>query len=141
MHLNGTEFKLEKWNGNAWVQMNTYVTNEEKGFFNTGALDANTAYRLTETKAPQGYEMKSATVYEFYILDTSAGAPTVCMPDNFEGRALNNGDDITIANYSIDYELPETGGTGTPMFYALGSAMILAAVLLFVSKKRIDAGN
>ena len=36
-------------------------------------------------------------------------------------------------------ELPSTGGIGTTVFYVLGSAMALSAVILLVTKKRMAA--
>ena len=36
-------------------------------------------------------------------------------------------------------ELPSTGGIGTTVFYVLGSAMALGAVILLVTKKRMAA--
>lgn len=36
-------------------------------------------------------------------------------------------------------ELPSTGGIGTTVFYVLGSAMALGAVILLVTKKRMVA--
>ena len=35
------------------------------------------------------------------------------------------------------YELPETGGMGTTMFYIFGSVMMLAAFALLVTRKRM----
>ena len=34
--------------------------------------------------------------------------------------------------------LPETGGIGTTIFYVLGSVLVLAAVVLLVTKKRMN---
>ena len=36
-------------------------------------------------------------------------------------------------------ELPETGGMGTTIFYVLGSVLILAAVVLLVTRKRMSS--
>ena len=35
--------------------------------------------------------------------------------------------------------LPETGGIGTTLFYAIGGLMVAAAVVLLVTKKRMTA--
>ena len=37
-------------------------------------------------------------------------------------------------------ELPSTGGMGTTIFYVLGSVLVLAAVVLLVTKKRMNRG-
>ena len=34
--------------------------------------------------------------------------------------------------------LPETGGMGTTLFYAAGGVLVLAAVVVFVTKKRMS---
>ena len=44
---------------------------------------------------------------------------------------------ITIAN-NAGSTLPETGGIGTTIFYVVGSIMVLAAVVLLVTKKRMN---
>ncbi|MBQ2445004.1 MAG: LPXTG cell wall anchor domain-containing protein, partial [Oscillospiraceae bacterium] len=45
---------------------------------------------------------------------------------------------VTIINQA-GTELPSTGGTGTTIFYLMGSVLVLAAVVLLVSKKRMAA--
>ena len=35
-------------------------------------------------------------------------------------------------------QLPETGGIGTTVFYILGSVLVLAAVVLLVTRKRMS---
>ena len=42
-----------------------------------------------------------------------------------------------IAN-STGTTLPSTGGMGTTIFYVLGSALVLGAVVLLVTKKRMS---
>ena len=37
--------------------------------------------------------------------------------------------------------LPETGGIGTTIFYVLGGIMVLAAVVLLVTKKRMASAE
>ena len=44
----------------------------------------------------------------------------------------------TVVNYAA-YELPETGGTGTTLFYIFGGFMAVAAVVLPVTRKRLIA--
>ena len=43
-----------------------------------------------------------------------------------------------IANNS-GFELPSTGGMGTTLFYVIGGIMVLAAVVLLVTKKRMGS--
>ncbi len=152
IHLTGAEFKLEKWDGFKWVQVTgpkeetgLYVTNEE-GKFNTGKLAANTAYRLTETKAPEGYDLNRAVVYEFYIRGDQSEDVPVLEPAGFNGTALNSGDSVTIQNYPMGCELPETGGTGTDRYHRAGTAMMLSALIMLAGytleqQKRKNTGQ
>lgn len=38
-------------------------------------------------------------------------------------------------------ELPSTGGMGTTVFYVLGAVLVLGAVVLLVTKKRMNDAN
>ena len=38
-------------------------------------------------------------------------------------------------------ELPSTGGMGTTVFYVLGAVLVLGAVVLLVTKKRMSDAN
>ena len=58
--------------------------------------------------------------------------------------APSNGDTETgIVNTTIENNkgatLPETGGIGTTIFYALGGLLTVGAVVLLVTKKRMSA--
>ena len=55
--------------------------------------------------------------------------------------AINNSGvfSITVEN-NAGTELPSTGGMGTTIFYVLGSVLVLAAVVLLVTKKRMNRG-
>ena len=74
-------------------------------------------YTLVETAAPAGYNTLKDPV-EVTVLATNA--LTVEVP-NASGT-----------------ELPSTGGVGTTTFYVLGSVLVLAAVVLLVTKKRMS---
>ena len=74
-------------------------------------------YTLVETAAPAGYNTLKDPV-EVTVLATNA--LTVEVP-NASGT-----------------ELPSTGGMGTTIFYVLGSVLVLGAVVLLVTKKRMS---
>ena len=38
-------------------------------------------------------------------------------------------------------ELPSTGGVGTTVFYVVGGLMVLLAVVLLVTRKKMSAGK
>lgn len=43
-----------------------------------------------------------------------------------------------VVNYK-GTELPSTGGMGTTVFYAVGSVLVLGAVVVLITKKRMNA--
>ena len=104
-------------------------------------LDDATNYYLYETKAPTGYNLLKDPVKFVistdYISDGTAVAennPTVTVDSGEPSGTLSTG----IVNQSGN-TLPETGGIGTTVFYVLGSILVIGAVVLLVSKKRMNA--
>ena len=47
------------------------------------------------------------------------------------------GDSVTPINNTKGTELPSTGGMGTTMFYVVGSALVIGAAVLLISKRRM----
>ena len=47
-------------------------------------------------------------------------------------------EEVKVLNQS-GTELPSTGGMGTTIFYVLGSILVIGAVVLLVTKKRMNA--
>ena len=90
---------------------------------------AEGTYELVEIKAPEGYNLLSAPV-------------TVTVPTPAEeGQEQNhNNVEITVEN-STGSELPSTGGIGTTIFYIVGGVLMVAAVVLFATKKRMSASK
>lgn len=86
--LNGAEFKLEKYENGDWIEVKT-VTTGKKDSNNTNAENGrasaavarNTLYRLTETKAPEGYK-KGRTSDYFVII---AEGETFDVPNSITG--------------------------------------------------------
>ena len=105
----------------------TEITTDTTGKFTIQGLDADTYY-LTETTAPAGYNKLSAPV------TITIGANGVV---NGTTEAPQGVDEVKILNQS-GTELPSTGGMGTTIFYVLGSVLVLAAVVLLVTKKRMS---
>ena len=87
---------------------------------------ANGDYYLVETKAPDGYNQLT----EPHKV-TVAGSIT----DTTKLTAI-----AKVAN-STGTELPSTGGMGTTVFYVLGFALVMGAVVLLVTKKRMSDAN
>ena len=108
----------------------TEITTDTTGKFTIKGLDADTYY-LTETKAPNGY-------------NKLAGPVTVVIGENgvVNGttEAPQGVDEVKILNQS-GTELPSTGGVGTTIFYVVGGTLVLAAVVLLVTRKRMKSRN
>ena len=98
-------------------------TTDATGTFKLTGLDSG-VYYLKELEAPAGYNMlKNAIKVEI----------------------LNDGtvkqDDVEVETVEIENKsgslLPTTGGVGTILFYTIGGILIIAAVVLLVTKKRM----
>lgn len=102
----------------------TEITTDDTGKFKIEGLDAGTYY-LKETKAPAGYN-------ELHT--------TVTVEIDHDGNIKANGASATEVQVEnkAGTELPSTGGIGTTIFYVLGSVLVLAAVVLLVTKKRMS---
>ena len=89
-------------------------------------------YTITETKAPTGYNpLTEETKFTITWNETTNGF-------EFTGAADANGiAQVTVVNQT-GTELPSTGGMGTTIFYILGGIMVLAAVVMLVTKKRMS---
>ena len=100
------------------------TTNDDGAAYFNGL--ANGDYYLVETKAPDGYNQLT----EPHKV-TVAGSST----DTTKLTAI-----AKVAN-STGAELPSTGGMGTTVFYVLGFALVMGAVVLLVTKKRMSDAN
>lgn len=99
------------------------VISGEDGKINVNGLDSDNYY-LYEVEAPAGYN-KINTLIQVTI----AGAET----GTYDKDTANT---INVQN-NTGAELPSTGGVGTTMFYVIGSILVIAAVVLMVTKKRM----
>lgn len=106
----------------------------EDGVVRFEGLPAGT-YTITETKAPEGYNILTETLDVTITWDRETADFT------YEGAVDNNGvARITIVNQAGD-ELPETGGIGTTIFYIIGGILLVAALVVLVTRKRVGAAN
>ena len=78
-------------------------------------------YTLIEKTVPAGYNKADDQTFEIKDKDYTAG--------NLEQTA-------TVTNQSGS-ELPSTGGIGTTMFYVVGSILVIGAVVVLISKRRM----
>ena len=90
----------------------------------------NGTYYLEEKVAPDGFNKLTAR-QDFTISDANDDAVI-----NDNTASVGNG--VVVVNKSGSM-LPETGGIGTTIFYAIGGILVVAAVVLLVTKKRMEA--
>ena len=121
-----------------WTKTKTEATtlvSDNNGMIEVEGLDADTYY-LEETKAPGGYN-KLAGPVTVVISHTVSGEGAQNMTHTLKQDAIDVGR-VEIENKS-GTELPETGGIGTTIFYVLGSILVIGAVVLLITKKRMSA--
>ena len=106
---------------------NTILTTDKDGKIHIDGLDADTYY-LREIVAPAGYN-KLAKDQEVVIV----GAVKADGSDSLTYNTL-----VVEINNQSGTELPSTGGTGTTIFYVLGSILVIGAGVLLVTKKRMN---
>ena len=98
---------------------------------------ADGTYYLTETKAPRGYNLLREPVKVTVNHRAENGKLTETSFVADQTQTDTSG--VVKVENNAGAELPSTGGIGTTVFYVLGSAMALGAVILLVTKKRMAA--
>ena len=130
---------------------NTVLTSGTNGLFKVTGLDEGT-YKLREIAAPAGYNMRESDITVVITATTSPTWDGVTPSAALTNLAVTADDvagtgntstgiaAITVAN-NAGSTLPETGGMGTTIFYVLGSILVLGAVVLLVTKKRMNSAE
>lgn len=121
----------------------TPLTSDKEGKIAISRLDADTYY-LEETKAPTGYNPLTSPIEikieHSTMNETSASATITYKQQGTEDSATN----ITSTENRVEVEnktgttLPSTGGMGTTLFYVIGGGLMVAAIVLLVTKKRME---
>lgn len=130
---NTSIYKLTGWDADA--SNAAKVKTPASGNIQFEGLDAGTYY-LEETKAPTGYNKLTApiTVVISSTLPTTGGTASYTV----------TADGATTTDYTVRVEnkagteLPSTGGIGTTLFYVIGGGLMVAAIVLLVTKKRME---
>lgn len=147
--VDSTSFKVTGWSDTE--EGGSKLTSDANGLFKVIGLDDGT-YHLKETKAPAGYNLLADEITVVITATTTNGqnwtdgqassalTNLAVTADNNPGTVDNNKGiaSITVAN-NKGSTLPETGGIGTTIFYVLGGMLVVCAVVLMVSKKRMSA--
>ena len=131
------------------------LVSDVDGLFGVSGLDAG-IYYLEEVKAPAGYNLLKAPVKLTIDAEISGGdaetnqPPTIgkldLITEGENGEAPTPGDkdngtvSLEVQN-NMGALLPSTGGMGTTLFYIAGAALVLAAGVLFMMKRRTDSGK
>ena len=153
--------KLEGWTESRETAMGTdgngkgILVSDVDGLFGVSGLDAGTYY-LEEVKAPAGYNLLKDPVKLTIDAEISGGdaetkqPPTIGRldlitegkdgPITTEGNEDNGTVSLEVQN-NMGALLPSTGGMGTTLFYIVGAALVLAAGVLFMMKRRTDSGK
>lgn len=110
----------------------TEIETDATGKFYIIGLDEG-AYKLEETEAPSGYN-KLANAIDVTITSEHNDAELEAT------YQINDADPATIeVENKTGGLLPETGGIGTTIFTVVGIALMAAAVIFFITKKRMNA--
>ena len=167
--LTGAAFKLEKLikgkdgAADTWTTVKEFTVDETTTSFTFSGLDDG-QYKLTETKTPAGYntidpiyfvieathdataDTPALTVLKAYLTDENGNKKTEVKDGETVNIDLGTVDltagsiTTTVVNKSGS-KLPSTGGIGTTIFYVLGGVLVLAAVVLLVTKKRMSGAE
>ena len=111
------------------------LTTDESGTITFEKLwaDEEIQYRLTETQAPEGYELLKEPIFEGTLPASYPHGKVTATPDEvIDGTAYFYNLPITVQNGHI-YTLPMTGGNGFP-FAPLGMVMLLVGLTLSIFK-------
>lgn len=112
------------------------ISSDSKGEIIIRGLDTDKTYTLVETKAPSGYNLLASSVALALTKDEKA-AVTISGEANDTTTQLTAASVAKVENNQGNL-LPSTGGMGTTLFYVVGSVLVLGAVILLVSKKRMS---
>lgn len=142
--LKGAGFTLYKKNASGeYVAVGSEVKGGDMTTFEWKGLDDGD-YKISETTTPAGYN--TIADIEFTITaahDVTSANPTLTSltgGNKFTGEVSTGAVSADIEN-NTGSTLPETGGMGTTIFYVVGSILVLGAVVLLVTKKRMGASK
>ena len=147
--LDGAEFTLEKQVDSKWVAV-AGSKNAEGTSFTFSGLDDGT-YKLTETVTPSGYnkiDPITFTITASHQIEwdgVNRNGVLTSIAGNKETGEITFIADKAAGSLTAEVlnqagtTLPETGGIGTTLFYVIGSVLVIGAVVLLVSKKRMNA--
>ncbi len=115
---------------------------DENGKLSFAGLAEGTYY-ITELVAPDGFNLLKEPIKVDVTLVDGETAGTYAFEAKIDDAATavkeNDGKISFQVENSQGIELPEAGGIGTTIFYVLGAALVLGGIIVFVTKKRMEA--
>lgn len=112
----------------------TKFTSDNNGNISISGLDAG-EYYLKETKAPDGYNKLTDDIE--VVLKKEYNESTNVGTAYFTYGSSTKADKVEVEN-NAGTTLPSTGGMGTTVFYVVGGGLMAVAVVLLVTKKRME---
>ena len=110
-----------------------YIETNATSALTIKGLKGTTTYYLKEIEAPKGYnELENAFAFTIADANVSSNLGTTgnkWVEENSTGIHIINNAGTT---------LPSTGGMGTTVFYVVGGGLMAVAVVLLVTKKRME---
>ena len=142
--LKGAGFTLYKKNASGkYVAVGSEVKGDEMTTFEWKGLDDGD-YKISETTTPAGYntiaDIEFTITAEHDVLSDNPTLTSLSGGNKFTGEVSTGAVSADIEN-NAGSTLPETGGIGTTIFYVIGSILVLGAVVLLVTKKRMGASK
>lgn len=151
--LKGAAFKLEKKikgeSEDTWKLVKEFNVDEQNpaSSFTFTGLDDGT-YRLTETVTPDGYNTIDPITFNINATHSEGDTPALTGLNGTKGTGeitfTSNVTDGSLTANVVNKSgstLPETGGMGTTLFYVIGGILAVAAIVLLVTKKRMNSAE
>lgn len=143
--LAGAGFTLYKNVEGNWTEVKVFEAGEATTF-NFKGIDAG-EYKLEETTVPEGYNKCDDILFEVV-----ATYDVTKEPAELTDLKVMNGDEevesftVVVADGTVTTdvlnvsgaELPSTGSIGTTIFYIAGGILVVAAIVLLITKKRMS---
>lgn len=132
---NTSIYKLTGWDADA--SNAAKVKTPASGNIQFEGLDAGTYY-LEETKAPVGYNKLTAPITVVIDRGTLPTVASQTISYTVKYGDTTADDHVVRVENKAGVELPSTGGMGTTIFYVIGGGLMVAAIVLLVTKKRME---
>ena len=157
-------YTVVSYDPNAAEGTGTVMQCDSNGLLRIGGLENALSLSVTETKAPDGYNKlanpftitttalsstttsTSGSVTRWYdadgnLVDEQTTGATSTTTTEYTSLTNIPAESIQKVVNNKGTELPSTGGIGTTLFYVGGGILVLAAVILLVTKRRMNAND